>query len=251
MGKQAGSQTVTTQPDQFTDQMRRAVWGAAQGAAGAPVPGLDPLTQQAIGGYQRAATAGNLGLSALSGDQNAIHTFYDPYQQNVLNAAMSNWQQLAAQTTNALNDQATRAGAFGGSRQGVAQGVALAQMNQDKANQLAGLQYQGYNDAMARAGQLADAGLGATGQLAQLGDYSRGISLSQDPAMHRFLTYQSALAGMPGGSSVTQPVNRNAGAGLLGGAATGAGIASALNLAGKGSPWGWITTGLGGLLGAF
>lgn len=57
-----------------------------------------------------------------------------------------------------------------------------------------------------------------------------------------------ALGGAPTTTSTTSPYNRNVGAGVLGGAATGAGIGSALALS---NPW---TAGLaigGGLLGGF
>src|SRR5690349_16298443 len=44
------------------------------------VPGVSPLTQQAIGNFQNVANAGNLGLNALSGDQGAIDTLFNPFQ---------------------------------------------------------------------------------------------------------------------------------------------------------------------------
>jgi hypothetical protein len=281
MGAKGGSQTVTQRPDPLTQQMQGQLYGAALAAAGlgntsgtgqqyitimgqkipvpnsgfgsaingpaaAPLPGINPLTKEANGIYQNAAGMTNLGLGALSGDQASIAKLMNPYNQNVIDAMTNNWKNLAAQTTNALNDQATQAGAFGGTRQGVAQGIALAQLNQDQANQMAALQSQGYSDAINQAGSLANLGLGAAGQLAQAGDYARQVQISQDPAMQRLQILQSALSGTPYGMSTTQPVNRNVAAGVLGGALTGARIGNLFPGAGTA-----IGAGLGGLLGLF
>jgi hypothetical protein len=64
---------------------------------------------------------------------------------------------------------------------------------------------------------------------------------------------QQASSGMPLqsllGQSSSQPLTRNTGAGLLGGAATGAGIGSLMGLTGLG-PLG-AAAGIGGLLGGF
>lgn len=261
--KSAGSQTTTTQPDALTQDWRKLVFGLGLGATGMPgvaqsglgglfgsgapgispmgprlqpVPGVSPLTQQAESGYQGALSAGNLGLGALSGNQGAISQLMNPYQSNVLDAINRNYGQLAANTTNAINDQATQAGAFGGARHGVAEGVALSQLNKDQANQMAGLQYQGYNDAMSRAGGLANLGLGAAGQLASLGDYNRQVQMSQDPAMRNLQILQGLMTGMPFGQSQSTPMTRNALGGALGGA--GAGMA-----------FGPIGAGIGGLIG--
>lgn len=59
--------------------------------------------------------------------------------------------------------------------------------------------------------------------------------------------YSGILSGAGGlGGTITQDGGQNQALGALGGAATGAGIASALSL---GGPWGWGLAGLGGLMG--
>jgi hypothetical protein len=121
---------------------------------GIDVAGLDPLTQQAstigqgIGQYmpflQTGADTIGTGLSTLQdrtagvpglfaqAQQQALGTtgaydpssaaaFMDPYQQNVTQDALAEMQRQAAIQQNQLNAQAVGAGAFGGSRQGIAQ----------------------------------------------------------------------------------------------------------------------------------
>lgn len=63
----------------------------------------------------------------------------NPYDQRVIDAKNANWQKTNLQTMNQVNDAATRAGAFGGSHHGVAEGVPLASNNQAQATQAARL----------------------------------------------------------------------------------------------------------------
>ena len=118
------------------------------------VAGLDPLTQQAstigqgIGQFMPYLTTGaetiGTGLSTLQSQaagvpamftqaqQQALGTtgaydptsaaaFMDPYQQNVTQDALAEMQRQAAIQQNQLSAQAVGAGAFGGSREGIAQ----------------------------------------------------------------------------------------------------------------------------------
>ena len=124
---------------------------------------------------------------------------------------------MQSNTTNAINDQATQAGAFGGSRQGVAQGVALANMNQDQANQMAQLQYGGYNDTMNRAQGLAGLGFGANQQMAGLGDYMRQVQQQQDPLYHKYDVLNQGIRGLPYGQTNTQSSSSPWGSQIAGG----------------------------------
>jgi hypothetical protein len=257
--KQSGSQTVTQQPDALTQEWRKMVMGYGMGALGMPgtqgtqrpggtwgalgamgsgispainpmgqplqaVPGMDPASLEAMRNYQGMASAGNLGLGALSGDPNSVSQMMNPYQSNVLDMVSGRYGDLANMTRMNVNDAATRAGAFGGSRHGVAEGVALGELSKGMGQQMAGLQYQGFNDAMGRAQGLANLGLGANGQLGQMGDYSRQVTMSQDPAMRNLQILQGLLSGMPMGMSTTQPTYSNPLGGLLGIAGVAGGL---------------------------
>lgn len=146
--------------DAFSKGQLGSIWDAAQAAAkGGPgelLTGAGQYGQALQGG-------GNLGVGALSGDPAAIAKLMNPYQQQVIDANNAEWQHTNAQTMNQVNDAATQAGAFGGSRHGVAEGVALANNNRAQQSQTANLLSQGYGQAVNQAGQLAGYGLqGAT-----------------------------------------------------------------------------------------
>jgi len=118
------------------------------------VASIDPLTQQAmttaqgIGQFQPYLTTGantiGQGLSTLQAqaagvpglftqaaqqatgttgayDPTSATAFMDPYQEAVTQDALAEMQRQAAMQTNQLSAQAVGAGAFGGSRQGIAQ----------------------------------------------------------------------------------------------------------------------------------
>lgn len=131
--------------------------------------GPSPLLNQA-GFYGTAAQqAGNLGFGALSGNQAALSSLLNPYTQNVIDANNANWQHTNAQTANQIADLATRGGAFGGSRYGVALGTALANNNGAQQTQTANLLSQGYNNAIGQATNLAGLGFQGAGLNSNLG----------------------------------------------------------------------------------
>lgn len=166
-----GSTQKTTQHDQTqydaqTQARMGSIWNAGEAAGNA---GASPLANQAGNTFSDYQSGGNLGFAALMGDPNASKAFMNPYQQQVIDANNANLARVNEQTSNQVNDEATRAGAFGGSRHGVAEGVALS--NNDMANQRQNAQLldQGYGAAMNQAATTANLGFGAAQQGAQLG----------------------------------------------------------------------------------
>lgn len=84
-----------------------------------------------------------------------INQFMNPYVGNVIAPAL---MALDVQRQNALNqigDQAQRAGAFGGSRQGIQEGVTNAGYGMQGASLVGNLLNQGYNTALGAAQQQA------------------------------------------------------------------------------------------------
>jgi len=152
--------TYTGIPAYDTAQIAQRAEGtqAYRDAANTPFQQTNPWLQQAGAGAMQ-------GQAALSGDQNAMQMYMNPYQNNVLDQMNSQWGRLSHNVTNSINDQATQAGAFGGSRQGVAEGVGQAQLANDQANQMANLTYGGFQNAQNLAGQQAS-GLQGLGQYA-------------------------------------------------------------------------------------
>jgi hypothetical protein len=120
-------------------------------------------TTQAGQGFNSAARAGQ---------------YMNPYQQNVIGglqqAAGQNYQMM----NNALGAEASRAGAFGGSRHGVAQGQMAADVQRDLNQQIGNLQYQGYNNALNQAGADQQMRMAASNQLANQANL--GFGMGQD-----------------------------------------------------------------------
>lgn len=248
MAKKGSTQTQTTTPDEFTDQARRAVWDRAMQAASQPyqqyggqrVAGVDPMTMRglngafdAIAGFQNYQP-GNF----LSGD---ISAYQNPYQQAVISGVQGDFDRIRQSTMGMVDDAAQRAGAFGGSRHGIATGQALGDVGRAEASQLAGLRSAGFNDAAGRMLSDQDRALafeqmklGTAGQLGNLGlaggGYLRNIDQQGlDTRYSDFLDQQNwgvrnlgllsgTLGGLPGGSSTTQKQSGSGLGGFLGGA---------------------------------
>lgn len=130
-------------PDAITQQRTGDIWNAAQ-AAGGEIP--DSVRNA---------------MAFLGGDQKAGQQYMNPYQQQVIDNLISNMGVANQNTMNQVNDAATRAGAFGGSRHGVATGVALAENQRNLGTQVSGLLNQGYADATNRAMNAANLGMTA------------------------------------------------------------------------------------------
>jgi hypothetical protein len=185
--------TSTGGQDAGTEDMRRKVYEAAQAAA-ANGPGAN--VNGASDYYAQMMNAGKTGTDALGGNAAAVQTLMNPYQQQVIDQINQQWGKTGQQAQMAVNDGATRAGAFGGTRQGVASGVAAANNAQAQNQQVGGLMYGGFNDAMVRAAALAQGGAGAAGANANLG--MQGVG---NPDLWRLLMLKGGLAGTPYGTT--------------------------------------------------
>ena len=166
MGMSAGKSKQRSGPTQATSNMQGDIYRAAQGAANAGVP---ESVRNAQGLYGSGMRQGQEGLNALSGDPYAAQKFMNPYQTQVMDNMNKQFAHQNQMTTQGINDQATQAGAFGGSRHGVAQGVALGENARNQGMLTANMLNQGFEGAMGRAGQVANLGFGAAGAGAELG----------------------------------------------------------------------------------
>ena len=173
MGKSSGSQrstvtNVTELPDWYESAAQGAISQAntaannlAQPYRGNTVAGLDPLQTQMIGltgqnvgatnpafqqaGQRAGQVAGYTPQNFLSGP--GIGAYMNPYLQNVEQAALGNLDQAYKQTLNTIGDRAINARAFGGSRQGVAEGVAASETARQMGDLSAQIRAQGYGQA--------------------------------------------------------------------------------------------------------
>lgn len=193
-----GSKTSsTTMPDAQTQAIRDAIFQQANGLKSSPA------YQGILGGYGGYSDLSNKGAAALGGDESALSSFMNPYIHNVLDQSNAQFDILGRKAQNLVNDQATQAGAFGGSRAAVASGVAAGQVANQQALTNSQLLAGGFGDAQQRAAQAAQ--LGLQGNSAYLGALGFPTSI-----------YAQALPG--GGSTTTQ----SQGGGGLGGFISGA-----------------------------
>ena len=99
---------------------------------------------------QTDAAKAAAGLGALTGPD-AYKDFMSPYQQDVINATLSEFDKNQAIQQTALRDQAIASGAFGGAREGIMQSQFLNQGAVDRAQLQAQLLNQGFQQAQAAA----------------------------------------------------------------------------------------------------
>ena len=208
------SETLTTvgAPGYISDRQKQLLdtmfgtQGQPGGVLGAPltvpdqqVVGFTPTQQagmqlagQGIGAYQPyldAATAGmtaglgtiGAGAQTLAGAQYEptaarMKQFMDPYQQQVTQEALGEYDRQAQMAQNQLGGQAVQAGAFGGSRFGLQQSE-LARNTQDlKSRRIFEDLSRNYQQAMG-ASQAANQQRAQAGQVfGQLGQATQGIS---------------------------------------------------------------------------
>lgn len=180
----------------------------AMHAAGAP---SEQFTQ-ALGNYGDMAKMG----------MDASHTMSDPAAfAAAMNDSASDpfWAMLQNKGLGAIGQQATEAKAFGGSRQGVAEGSMLANLG-------IGRQQSAFAQLMARLSPLMQQGYNATGAMGGMDWDARNMAILQ------------GAAGGPYGTTTSTSGGGNPVAGALGGAMFGMGLnnpsTKALN---TGGPW--------------
>ena len=175
-------------------ETRQLVNPTLEGSLTAFLKKLDPLGGQAINTasyapqvaarntLQTGAETAAAGLGALTGtgagaaDQaGSIASYMSPYQQQVIDASLAEFDRNAAIQQQGLRDSAISRGAYGGGREGVMQAEAMRNNQMNRAQLQAGLLNQGFMDArQARGADLAaQQGLGTYQQ--QLGSAQQGF----------------------------------------------------------------------------
>jgi hypothetical protein len=106
-------------------------------------------------GMQEQNYAGARGLAANYKPTSAddISRYMNPYIADVVDSTMAGAQKGQRMALNLVGDRASAAGAFGGSRHGVAEGVALGEFDQNLGGLLGNLYAQGYEGARDTAQQ--------------------------------------------------------------------------------------------------
>lgn len=169
--------------------------------------------------YQRASMANMGAMQTFANPGAAAAGLMNPYENQVVQATMRDVGQQALQAQNTLGAQAQAAGAFGGSRHGIAEAEMAKNYTQQMADQSARMRQQGYGQAMGNAFTAAQ-GLQGAGQQA----FNMGQSINQqqmqqgamqqaamqsliDATKNQYQGYtkgpQAGLAAMFGGAGLT------------------------------------------------
>jgi len=105
----------------------------------------------------------------------SIQSYMSPYQDQVMNATMAEFDRNAAVQNVGLRDNAISMGAYGGGREGVMAAESMRGNNMNRAMLQAQLLNQGYNQAQGARGQDLQAQQGLGTYQAQLGQGLQGF----------------------------------------------------------------------------
>ena len=292
MSKGGGTQTTSTSVDPQIKQAYLQNYQQAQNVAGAlPIQQFAPLNEMYQAGEQALVNTGIAGQGLSSVDQAAslasgaagprnlslgqeagsIGSYMNPYSQYVRENALSDLEASRQAAIQKTAEQATAARAFGGSRQGVAEGITNAGYAKQAGSLGASLNEAAYNQAVAAQQQDRANQLAAAGQLAGIGGQQQGLRLGGAQAVmgaggarqsleqqqldamrqigiQRLGVAQSALGAQPANLGMTSstPLYQNRASGALGGAFAGAQLANMISPGSAG-----YGAGIGGLLGLF
>ena len=152
------------------DALQRQAQGLATSGVGSFQPFLTAAQQQA---GAAGTTLGGVSLGAPTAAQ--TQSFMSPYQSQVMEASLAEFDRNKAIQEQGLRDQAVASGAFGGGREGVAMAEYDKASDMNRAQLQASLLNQGFNQAMgARQQDIANRfGLGQAQQ--GLGGFQAGL----------------------------------------------------------------------------
>ena len=145
----------------YADQLTKQVGKPVDTSKFAPqVAGQDALQTQAatlaasgVGSYQPFLTSAQQALTTaegLTGSQ-AYKQFMSPYQQDVIDATLQDFDRQAAMQRQSIGQRAYQSGAFGGGRQGVAEAEYDAASDRNRSSILSGLLQTGFGQAQSAA----------------------------------------------------------------------------------------------------
>jgi hypothetical protein len=165
------------------NQGQAAVSGAAAGMAANPMQQAAQAQQAALAGTAGAGTLENTNLAA----------YQNPYTQQVIQANQMDILRGAQMGLNQLGTAATRAGAFGGSRHGVAMSELGRGAAELMGQQSAQLRQAGFNQAQAMAQQDIQNRMSQAQQMSGLGQQSFGYGQAINQGLAQQGAQQQAM----------------------------------------------------------
>ena len=251
-GETAGQFDARQKAAQQFDIRKQSLAGLAPEIAGLSQLEQDARTraQAGLGSFQPFLNQ----AQASTGPQ-AFQQFMSPYQQQVIDTTLADFDRQAQMQEQRIADQAVASGAFGGARQGVAEAEYSAASDRNRAALQAGLLQQGFGQSQAAAQQnfMNQMGLASAlpglqradvATLGQLGALDRGLTqagLDATREANRMAAFQpqeqvdryanivtGIMGGYPGQTQTTNIPNPTPLQNALAIASTGAGIYKAL-----------------------
>jgi hypothetical protein len=182
----------------------------AKVSSGTPAPTIVPTTAaapyqaaamgtnnpfQQASSAQQAALAGTAGAGTIAGQTSAanIGQYMNPYTSEVINAQQADVMRGAQMGLNELGRQASAAGAFGGSRHGVAMSELGRGAAQLMGQQSAQLRQQGFMNAQQMAQQDIQNRMAQAQQMAGLGQQSFGYGQTVNQGLAQQGAQQQAM----------------------------------------------------------
>ena len=114
-------------------------------------PQVADRTALQTGAYDRALDQAGTGITSLVGPQ-AYQPFMSPYQQEVIDTTLTEFDRQQTIGQQGLRDRAIQAGAYGGGREGIMQAEYMNQGAMNRAQLQAQLLNQGFQQAQQAAG---------------------------------------------------------------------------------------------------
>jgi len=138
---------------------------------------FDPKVAQQVA-LQTDAAKRAAELGALTGPD-AYKAYMSPYQQEVIDTTLAEFDRQQAIADTAQRDQAIAAGAYGGGREGVMAAEAARGAQTNRANLQAQLLAQGFQQAQAAAAQNLQAEQGLGAYQSQLGQAQQAVDQAE------------------------------------------------------------------------
>jgi len=220
------AQQAVNQPG-FQQGVGTALSAAQQAQMAAAQPGFQQAQQTGMQSAQAAMAAANqpgfgqaqgalqTGIGALQGaaqayDPSSAQGFMNPYQQQVIDEAMRQIDRQGAIQQQGLNAQAVRAGAFGGSREGIQQQELNRNLSETKNAAIISALQQGYGTSQQQAQQAfeqqqqrqlaqAQGFQGAAGQAGSLAAQQAGLQQQGAQALAGQAGLQASIAAQQAG----------------------------------------------------
>jgi len=197
--------TATTQQPTSGWNINTAASQGLQSAMANTAQGQYYQPQQVQATGYRPAMVGATGYNPTTLAGTNLSSYTNPYESSVISGLQSDALRGQQMASNQLGAQATAAGAFGGSRHGIAEGQMAGDIQNQLNNQIAGLRQSGFQNAQQMA--LADAA--AQNQAGQFGASAMNQAALQNQAA-------ANQAGMFGAQNAMTAQQLNQSAGLAG-----------------------------------